>query len=187
MKSLKNYILIVFLGLAFLGFSQENTTDENQPKTEQPTTPTVEKEAETVEATAPTETDSGNITDLIEQVEGDSESIIEAIKDPSFPPKNAAGWIAFIFATLIPFITKIVGDKAKYLSIFQNIKLEGNVNAIIIWVSIGLAGIYEGLISQVDFSFTDWGGYSVLAYGFGMAVHEIFKSLQKRKEVSGNA
>jgi hypothetical protein len=182
MKSLKNYILIVFLGLAFFGFSQENTTDENQP-----TTPTVEKEAATVEATTPAETDSGNITDLIEQVQGDSESIIEAIKDPSFPPKNAAGWIAFIFATLIPFITKIIGDKAKYLSIFENIKLEGNVNAIIVWVSIGLAGIYEGLISQVDFSFTDWGGYSVLAYGFGMAVHEIFKSLQKRKEVSGNA
>ncbi len=181
MKYLKYSILVMFLGMASFGIAQENNTDGNQDKTEivneQPTP------AETITETAETE-DNGNIKDLIDQIEGDSESFIEAIKDPSFPPKNAAGWIAFIFATLIPFITKIMGDKAKYLSIFQNIKLGGNTNAIIVWISIGISGIYEGIISQIDFSFTDWGGYSILTYGFGMAVHEIWKNLSKKKEVN---
>lgn len=181
MKSLKFYFLIMFLGIASFGISQENNTDGNQDKKEvvkeQPTN------AETV-TDLEEKVEREDIKDLIDQLEEDSTPIIEAIKDPSFPPKNAAGWIAFIFATLIPFITKIVGDKAKYLNIFKNIKLEGNTNAIIIWISIGLSGIYEGIISQVDFSFTDWGGYSVLTYGFGMAIHEIWKTLSKKKEVN---
>lgn len=178
MKYFKFLTLAFLLSFSLTGMAQENTepTPEKTEITEAEAT--VNNETEKVS----TEADNGNITDLIDQIENDSESFIEALKNPGFPPKNAAGWLAFVFATLIPFITKIVGDKAKYLSIFKNIKLDGNTNAIIIWISIGLAGIYEGIISQVDFSFTDWGGYSVLTYGFGMAIHEVFKSLQKNKE-----
>jgi hypothetical protein len=178
MKYFKFLAFAFLLSFSITGMAQESTepTPEKTEITEAEATVTNDTEKVSTEA------DNGNITDLINQIEDDSESFIEALKDPSFPPKNAAGWLAFVFATLIPFITKIVGDKAKYLSIFKNIKLEGNTNAIIIWISIGLAGIYEGIISQVDFSFTDWGGYSVLTYGFGMAIHEVFKSIQKNKK-----
>ena len=171
MKYFKILSLLFFVSFASIGLAQpEDSTiiDQTEITTNQPTTDTAKDQ---------------NIPDLINQIGEDATPIIDAIKDPNFPPKTPGAWIAFIFATMIPVLTKVIGDKAKYSSIFQSIKLTGNTNAIIIWVSILLAGIYEGIVSQVDFSFPDWGGYALLTYGFGMGIHEIFKSLRKNPKL----
>lgn len=166
MKGFKNFMLVVFMSTAFIGFAQNEAPAP----------------AENVEITAVDTTENQTIPELINNIGEDASPIIEAIKDPSFPPKTTAAWITFIFATLIPVLTKLLGDKAKYSAIFKNIQSSGNTNAIIVWVSIGLAGIYEGIVSQADFSFPDWGGYALLAYGFGMGIHEVIKSLSKKTD-----
>lgn len=118
--------------------------------------------------------------ELISQLEQDAKPVIEAIKDDSFPPTTTAGWIAFLISVILPFLTKMIGDKAKYLDIFKDIKMSGNTNAIIVWVSVGLSGLYEFLVSRADFSFTDWGGYAILVYAAGMAVHEAYKAISNK-------
>ena len=127
---------------------------------------------------------AGNGVELIKTIGENAQPILDAINDDSFPPKTPAAWIVFFVSIGLPFFSTLLSDKVKYTSLLNKIKSKGNTNAIIVWVSIALSGIYEGVVSGIDFDFTDWGGYSILVYGASMAIHEFFKSKKDTKEPS---
>lgn len=144
------------------------------------------QDVETIETAAAVDTQivlEGNETlgELIESLEGDTRTFIEMLRDGDFPPKSTNGWIAFLLSFALPFIMRITAQRAKYLDIFKRIRAEGNTNAIIVWVSLALAGIYEVVTSGWAFDFSEFGGYAMVIYGLGMGVNEIIRAFSKKE------